>query len=80
MTVLIIFAVLLASIIIVSNVIEFVDYNRGICPHCGKELEWTIGGRHRGSFFENRLYVCPDCDYYTYVSWHWMCKKRHKKK
>lgn len=74
MTVLIIFAVLLVSIIIVSNVIEYADYNHGVCPLCGEELAYlgTGGG--------SRVYGCSHCVYYTYVSWHWIDVGRHKKK
>lgn len=80
MTVLIMFAVLLISMTVVSNAIEYVDYNHGVCPHCGKELEWLFSGRRKGSFFEKRLYICPGCDYHAWVSWHWICRKRYKKK
>ena len=70
----IVFAVLLVSIIIVSNVIEFMDYNHGVCPKCGEELI------HFGDGDGSRIYVCPRCEYYTHVSWRWIDVGRRKKK
>lgn len=70
----IVFAVLLVPIIIVSNVIEFMDYNHGVCPKCGEELMYF------GNSDRSRLYVCPRCEYYTHVSRRWIDMGRRKKK
>ena len=70
----IVFAVLLVPIIIVSNVLELMAYNHGVCPKCGEELMYF--GNSDGS----RLYVCPRCEYYTHVSRRWIDMGRRKKK
>jgi predicted RNA-binding Zn-ribbon protein involved in translation (DUF1610 family) len=43
---------------------EKTAYNSGICPKCGSKMNST-----ELSASGNRKYTCPDCDYYTWVSY-----------
>lgn len=43
---------------------EYKDFNKGICPKCGKELELLTLDSQGG-----RCYYCKDCKHYVWVSW-----------
>ena len=44
--------------------VEKKEYNKGVCPHCGKPLEFfTIDSSGA------RGYMCDDCRYYAWISY-----------
>ena len=42
---------------------EKTAYNSGICPKCGSKMNISV---REG---DNRKYTCPDCEYYTWISY-----------
>lgn len=44
--------------------IEKREFNNGICPKCGKKLNWFDSDSQGG-----RGYCCHDCRYFTWVSY-----------
>ena len=57
-------AVFLFGSAIVGILLEKKEYNRGICPYCGKKLV-QLDTDSQG----NRGYVCYECSYYTWISY-----------
>jgi hypothetical protein len=50
--------------LIIGYFLEKKAFNDGICPHCGKPLEYYDTDSQGG-----RGYICNHCDYGCWVSW-----------
>lgn len=48
---------------------EYKNFNKGLCPKCGKKLECVNIDSHGG-----RGYMCKKCYYYTWVSYNFVDK------
>lgn len=71
-----ILAILVVCLTIVSNVLDYADYNHGTCPHCG--CDWIFGHEDKSSGY--RHYFCDKCHEEINISWNWVDRDRRKKK
>jgi hypothetical protein len=45
-------------------ILEYKDFNKGVCPKCGKKWKTYCMNSQGG-----RGYCCPDCDQWAWVSY-----------
>ena len=63
-------AVFMFGSAVIGILLEKKDYNRGICPHCGKKLTLFDTDSQGG-----RYYICEKCNYVACVSYPFVDKR-----